>query len=243
MIKQKHSWISKYLDKEMELVHYGHYGLVFLMFPATSDDCYEFELNGALDLVQNYVEKGKCSIFSLSSLNFESWLNPEKNEKEKLEIQINYYQYIIEEVLPFIFQECGGPIPIIPTGGGIGAYHSSNLFFKRPDLFYGVVSMSGTYNLEHFTNGYFDEQCYFNSPIHFLPNLTDEYWLSFLRNKDHIYLLTGSGDNEHPENLEDFIGILNNKKIKHNTEFWGREWHHDWTTWKSMLLYILKNKL
>ena len=243
MVKEKHSWVSKYLNKEMELVQYGHYGLAFLMFPATSDDCYEFEKSGALDLVEDFLNKGKCSIFALSGTNFESWLNPEKSGKEKIDGQILYYQYVISEVLPFIFQQCGGPIPIIPIGGGLGAYHSSNLFFKRPDLFYGVISMSGTYNIEHFTNGYFDEECYFNSPIHFLPNLTDEYWLSFLRNKDHIYLLTGSGDYEHPDNLKNMGTVLDSKKIKHHSEFWSNEWHHNWTTWKSMFFYILKNKL
>ena len=35
--------------------------------------------------------------------------------------------------------------------------------FKRPDLIQGLSAMSGDYDLQTYTDGYYDEQVYFNS--------------------------------------------------------------------------------
>ena len=51
-------------------------------------------------------------------------------------------------------------------------------------------------SLDNVPKDFFDDNCYFNSPVHYLPNLSDEYWLSFLRSKHHVYLMTGTGENE-----------------------------------------------
>ena len=150
---------------------------------------------------------------------------------------------IIQEVLPAIFGICGGPVPIIACGAALGAYHAANHYFRRPDIFHGLIAMSGTYNIEHFSKEYFDENCYFNSPIHYLPNLNDEYWLSFLKNKHHVYLLSGKGEKEHPENLTHISEILTAKNIPFNSDFWGEEWGHNPNTWAAMMLSLLETKL
>ena len=33
-----------------------------------------------------------------------------------------------------------------------------------------VIAMSGVYDLKTYSDGYWDEQVYFNSPIHYLEN-------------------------------------------------------------------------
>ena len=54
-----------------------------------------------------------------------------------------------------------------------------NLFLKRPDLINGVIAMSGVYDLTEYTKGYFDDQVYYNSPAHYLPNQENMYIFTF----------------------------------------------------------------
>ena len=226
----------------MEVATYGNYGFALLMFPSFTDSCEEVEEAGLLEALEPFISKGKCKVFSIGGVNFQSWLNMEIPPEERSLRHLQYNNYIIEEAVPFIFGNCGSPVPIITCGSAVGAYHAANSFFRRPDIFYGMISMSGTFNIEHYSHGFYDDNCYFNSPIHYLPNLNDNYWLSFLLSKHHIYIYSGSGENEHPHNSLHLASVLGMKSIPHTIDIWGREWGHNWDTWKAMLRNIFENK-
>lgn len=243
MDKNEKSIKSEILNKEIKFAVYGHYGFAMLMFPATTDDYLENETIGFIDTLKPYIEKGKCTVFSVETVNLESWLSTDKNPVEKSKRHYEYNQFVINELLPQIFGICGGPVPVITCGAAMGAYHAANNYFRRPDILYGVIAMSGIYNIQLFSKDFFDDNCYFNSPIHYLPNLADEYWLSFLRNKHHVHLLSGTGENEHPEYLSHISEILNFKAIPHNADFWGKEWGHNPETWNAMLQKIIETKM
>jgi esterase/lipase superfamily enzyme len=231
------------MNRDMEVAIYGHYGLVLLMFPSTLDSCVQNEHEGLIDSIAPYINRGKVKVYSVSSVNFNSWLNTEIPNEEKSRIHYDYDKFIAEEVIRLIYEDTGGAIPIMTCGAAIGAYHAANTYFKRPDLFLGTIAMSGTFNIQHFSGSYFDETCYFNSPVHYIPNLTDPYWLTFLQSHHHVYLFSGSGINEFPENSRHMSDILNSKGINHNIDVWGDEWGHDWETWKAMLPQIIRTKL
>ncbi len=243
MKKDIHSWKSSQLNKNMTINVYGHYGFAIMLFPAFTDSADECEKEGMTDAIKPYLDKGKCRVFALESVNNESWLNNEISPEEKSKRHYEYNNYVIEEVVPFIFNLCGGPVPILTAGAKHGAFHAGNKYFRRPDLFYGVIAMSGTYDLQHYCGDYFDQNCYFNSPVHYLPNLHDNYWLSFLKNKHHVYLLSGSGKDDHPESTKHLGELLFNKSIPHNVNIWGDQWRHEWKTWNAMLANILETKL
>jgi esterase/lipase superfamily enzyme len=243
MKKETHLWKSPHLDKEMTINIYGHYGFAIMLFPSITDSADESEQNGMIDAIKPYLDKGKCRIFSVESVNHESWLNEKVSPEERSNRHFEYNNYIIEEVVPFIFSSCGGPVPILTAGAKHGAYHAGNKYFRRPDLFYGVIAMSGIYNLQHYCGEYFDQNCYFNSPIHYLPNLHDEYWLSFLMNKHHVYLLSGSGEDESPGNTDHLASILSQKGIPYRVCIWDDKWGHNWKTWNKMLAHVLETRL
>ena len=242
MQKEIHSQWSSHLEKDIEIAVYGRYGYAILLFPAFTDEELECEKFALLESISPGIKKGKFKVFAIPGVNFESWLNDKKSPQDKSYRQFQYNNFIIEEMVPFIFGECGGPVPIITCGASLGAYHAANTYFRRPDIFYGLIAMSGTYNIDHLAHGYFDDNCYFNSPVHYLPNLTDSYWLSFLANKKHCYILSGSGENEFPENSTHISGILKSKGIPHELDIWGPEWDHNWETWKAMLPKYLDEK-
>jgi len=243
MKKETHLWKSPHLNKEMTVNIYGHYGFAIMLFPSFTDKANECEENGMIEAIKPYLDKGKCRIFSLESVNCESWLNDKISSEQKSNRHYEYNNFVTEEVVPFIFNSCGGPVPILTAGAKHGAFHAGNKYFRRPDLFYGVIAMSGTYNLQHYCGDYFDENCYFNSPVHYLPNLHDDYWLSFLKNKHHVHLLSGSGENENPSNTEHLGSVLSHKGIPHEVDIWDNQWGHDWNTWNKMLAHILETRL
>jgi len=234
---------SKALGNPMEIISYGHYGSSLLLFPSITDSPYENETEGLIDALTDFLEKGKLRIFSVGAVNFDSWLNETIPYEKRSEIHRKYNKFIQDEVVPLIFSLTDGPSPIITTGAAIGAFHAANSYFRRPDLFYGTIAMSGTFNIEHYSKGYFDSNCYFNSPIHYLSNLEHPYWLSSLQSKHHVYILTGSGKDEYPHNSIHLSEILNSKGIRHHLDIWNQGYHHCFNTWKMMLRHLLDTKL
>jgi esterase/lipase superfamily enzyme len=117
-----------------------------------------------------------------------------------------------------------------------------NLFLKRPDLLNGVIAMSGVYDLTEYSRGYFDADVYFNSPQHFMPNLTDHGILEQIRQSHHIHIVAGSGAYEDPNASRSFASVLYSKGINYELDIWGSEWPHDWNTWRTMLPQYLATR-
>jgi esterase/lipase superfamily enzyme len=102
-----------------------------------------------------------------------------------------------------------------------------------------VIAMSGCYDLSSYTGDYFDQDVYFNSPEHYIPGLTDEWYLNRIRSAKKIILAAGSGDWEKPEYTRRFSTILSQKDIPHVLDIWGHDMPHDWDTWRKMLPYFI----
>ncbi len=240
MQREIHKWNSRHLQKSMEVAVYGHYGYALLMFPTAGADYLEYERFYLIDSISDLINNGTLKVFSINSVNNETWMNRDLNPSEKSEMHEKYNRYVVEEVIPFINEHCHGEIPILTSGASLGAYHAANTFFRRPDLFAGLIAMSGVYDLKYYTDGYFDDTCYFNSPVDYLPGLTDESILSSLRNKN-IIIASGQGAYEDPGASQSLSAILHSKNIPHWFDLWGEDMTHDWPTWRKMLPYFLDN--
>jgi esterase/lipase superfamily enzyme len=236
------SWFSPALNKEMPIVTYGDYGFALLLVPTAAADYLEYERFQLMEHLAPFINSGKVKVFSVNSINTESWLNKEMLGEHKAIRQNQFNNYIYNEVVPFIRNSTSWETPIITCGASFGALHSMNLFLKRPDLINGVIAMSGVYNLMEYTDGFYDEQVYFNSPMHYIPNLSDHNTLEQIRSSKHIHILTGSGDYEAPDAAKEFAGVLYSKGINYELDVWGTEWKHDWPTWRAMLPAYLETR-
>ena len=236
------SWYSPRLEKEMPIAVYGNHGFALLLVPTAAADYLEYERFQLLAAVNDFVSRGKVKIFSINSINNESWLNNHIDPKQKTTRHRQFNNYVYEEVIPFIKTNTSFETPIIICGASFGALHSMNLFLKRPDLINGVVAMSGVYDLTEYTKGYYNEDVYFNSPQHYMPNLTDHYLLEQIRQSNHIHIFTGSGPYEDPAASGTFAKILYDKGINYELDVWGPEWPHDWNTWRAVLPHYLNTR-
>ena len=241
MIREIHQWFSPALQKEMPLAVYGHYGFALLMIPTAAADYLEYERFELIQQLAPMIDAGKIKVFSINSINTESWMNKGMEGAHKAIRQNQFNHYIFNEVVPFIRNCTSNETPIITAGASFGALHAMNVFLKRPDLFNGVIAMSGVYDLMEYTDGYYDDQVYFNSPIHYIPNLTDHETLEKIRTGKMI-IASGSGSHEDPEANRRFSGVLHSKSIPHDLEIWADDIHHDWPTWRKMLPYFIDAK-
>lgn len=236
------SWYSPALGQEMPIASYGHFGFALLLVPTAAADYLEYERFQMMDALQPLIDSGKMRVFSINSINNESWLNNNMLPEHKAIRHNQFNDYVYNEVIPFIRNNTSNDTFIITSGASFGALHAMNLFLKKPDLINGVISMSGVYDLTEYTKGYWDEQVYFNSPIHYIPNLTDQWYLDRIRASHHIHVYTGSGSYEDPDANRRFSQVLWDKGIWHDLDVWGADINHDWPTWRSMLPYIIGTK-
>ena len=128
------SWYSPHLQKEMPVAVYGHYGFALLMIPTAAADYLEYERFQLIDTLSSLIDGGKLKVFSINSINTESWMNPYISPSEKSQRHRQFNDYVFEEVIPFIKTHTSPHTPIITCGASFGALHSMNLFLKKPEL-------------------------------------------------------------------------------------------------------------
>ncbi len=236
-------WHSPNLHKHMDIVTYGHYGFPLLMFPTAAADFLEYERFLVISTLREFIDAGKVKVFSINSINREGWLNPHEHPRYKALWQVQYNKYVIDEVVPYIWNSCQGRHGIITTGASLGAFHAANQLFRRPDLFDGVIAMSGSYDIRpYIRSDYYDDNIYFNNPVDYLPNMGGDSYLPMLQQKGHIHIVTGQGAYENPDASRRLSGLLAGKNIPHNLDIWGHDMPHDWPTWRSMLWHYLAER-
>ncbi|MFY8024638.1 MAG: esterase family protein [Sediminibacterium sp.] len=242
MKRELTSWYSPALNKEMPIASYGHFGFAILLIPTAAADYLEYERFQLIDAIAPFINSGKCRVFSIDSMNKESWMNNQMLPEHKAIRHNQFNNYVFNEVVPFIRSSTSDETMIYTCGASFGALHAMNLFMKRPDIINGAISMSGVYDLTEYTKGFWDDQVFYNSPVHYMPSLNDNWYLDKIKASHHIHIYSGSGNFEDPEASKKFAGILYTKGIWYDLDVWGPDIHHDWPTWRSMLPYILDKK-
>jgi len=236
------SWYSPALNKEMPIASYGHFGFAILLIPTAAADYLEYERFQLIDAIAPLINSGKCRVFSIDSMNKESWMNNQMLPEHKAIRHNQFNEYVFNEVVPFIRSATSDETMIYTCGASFGELYARNLLMKRTVMINGAIIMSGVYDLTEYTKGFWDDQVLYNSPVHYIPSLNDNWYLDKIKASHHIHIYTGSGNFEDPDAAKKFAGILYTKGIWYDLDVWGPDIHHDWPTWRSMLPYILDKK-
>lgn len=232
-----HKWWSSHIQHDMELKVYGHFGKPVLVFPAQSGRFYEFEDFGMVEACRYFIEAGKYKFYTVDSLDNESWANWSSHPADRARRHQDYDNYITQEVAPFIRNHCQNQeLKFLTTGVSMGGYHSANFFFRHPDIFDAVISISGLHKLNYFVGDYFDDNIYFNSPLLYLQKMEDPWYLERYR-QSRIVFCVGQGAWDEPmlADARALSQILTSKAVNHEMDIWGHDVNHDWPWWRKML--------
>jgi esterase/lipase superfamily enzyme len=238
---EHHKWWSPSLGHDMELKVYGHYGKPMLVFPAQGGRFYEYEDFKMIDAIGGFIEEGKVKVFTVDSLDNQTWANWGAHPADRARRHEDYDRYITQEVAPFIQEHCGGIAQqFIATGVSMGAYHAGNFFFRHPDIFDSVIALSGLFQLRMFVGDYVDDNVYFNTPLYFLSNLADPWYLEKYR-CSKIIVCVGQGAWEDAMLVDAYAlkRILDEKQVPAWIDIWGNDVNHDWPWWRVMMPYFL----
>lgn len=242
--RQLDGWHSPALALGMPIVRYGQAGVPLLLFPTAAADYLENERFFLVKAIEPAILAGDVQVFSIDSINKHAWMDREVPVPEQARRQTLYVRYIEQEVVPYIRHAAGdGEARIVTAGASFGAFHAANCLFRRPDLFRGVIAMSGFYDLApDYFKGYSDDACYFNNPCWYLQGL-DGGPLHLLQTACRIVIVSGRGAYEAPAESRKLADVLASRGIPHVLDLWGADVNHDWPWWRRMLPHHLPSVL
>lgn len=238
MNREYHIWYSPHLNRNMELLVFGHAGAPVLLFPTRTARFYDYENWRIVSSLTDKIEQGYLQLYCVDSIDSESFYCKWSHPSQRILRHMQYEDYILKEVLPLINLKNSNQY-IISAGCSLGAYHAVNIALRHPYAFCKIVGLSGRYDLTVGTNyfndlfdGYRDENVYLNMPTQYLPGLQVQQLLESIRKLD-IILASGKEDpflnnNKHLHN------ILHNKQIPNRLDVWEGEAHCS-KYWRQMM--------
>jgi esterase/lipase superfamily enzyme len=230
MHREYHRWFSRSLNRDMELLVFGHGGPPVVVFPTSMGAFFEFEDRGMVRALSGKLDHGRLRLFCVSSVDSESWYARRVHPRARVLRHLHYEDYLLNDVVPLV-RHLTGHDTMGVTGCSFGAWHAMSMALRYPYTFTSCITMGGKFDITPFLDGYFDEDCYFANPTSFLPGLNDPYYLDqFRRNK--WVLVTGDQDICRSAN-EEFSGLMRARGIPHSLHVWNHS-KHDWPDWRPM---------
>jgi esterase/lipase superfamily enzyme len=240
MQAEERSWFSPSLGQDMTLKVYGHAGRPVVAFPSQEGRYWDFEAWGMVDACSAFIDAGRMRLIAVDSIDGQSWANQSISPFERGRRHEAYDAYLAAEVVPFA-RDLTRWERAWATGPSMGGYHAANVVFRHPDKFDGLVAISGLYQLTMFVGDDASEPVYFNSPLRYLPNLEDPWYLDRLRAARLAFVVgRGAWEDEMLADTRAMRDVLAAKGIGAIVDEWGDDVDHDWPWWRLMLPHYLE---
>jgi esterase/lipase superfamily enzyme len=241
MNKRHHAVYSPALDLHGDVLIYGHWGRPLLAFPSQQGNVHDWESQGMIGAIEGLIEAGRVKVYCVASYDSGSWFSGSQLEDAAREHN-RYEDWLVNQVAPFIHEDCGGFQEILLAGASFGAYHAANTALRRADLFPVAICMSGVYDVTVTGGGERGMETYFHNPMDYVEHLHGEH-LDWLRSQVNLVLVCGQGMWEDTtgalESTKRFAGVLAGKGIRHELDLWGHDVPHDWPSWQRQIAHHL----
>ena len=121
-----------------------------------------------------------------------------------------------------------------------GNQQERNFFFRRPDLFCSLLSLSGLFHADYFFPEFTSETIWRNSPLHFLTRQNDPSLLLDAYRGKQIILCCGQGNYEDITcpSTQRLGALLQEKNIPAWVDIWGTDVDHDFVWWRRQAQYF-----
>jgi esterase/lipase superfamily enzyme len=232
--KETFQWYSPGIEQDVQLVRWGHFGAPVLIFPTAGGDAEEVERFLMIRMLEPLLNAGRIKVYSIDSVAGRAWISGQHSPEYCSRLQNRFDAFVYHEVTPAIRNDCrSDTLELIAAGASIGAFNSVATVCRHPDAYRLAIAMSGTFDLSKYLHGTFNQDFYFSSPLHYLPDLDGDP-LHALQ-KRLILMPTGEGDWEDIGESWRLAQLLGAKQIPNRVDPWGPHYHHNWVTWRQML--------
>ena len=223
-------WYSPRLERNMDLLVFGHAGARVIVFPSSMGKFFEWEDQGMIQALREHLERGWLQLYCVDSVDSDSWYAKWKHPADRARHHARYDAYLRDEVFP-LTQQNGNPF-LMTTGASFGAYQAMTFALRYPHLVSRVIGLSGIYDIREITDGFTDENVYPFNPAEFIVGEHDPERLAALSRMDIIMAI--GRDDSMRGNSEYFSGRLWSRNIWHALRIWDG-WAHDWPYWRQMI--------
>ena len=229
--EEYYKWHSPSLDRDLEMLVFGHSGQPVILFPTSKGAYYQNKDQGMIEAASWFLENGRVKIYCPDSIDADSWYNKNISPPERAWNQERYDRMIATELVPWAQHETGFERMAF-AGCSFGGYHAVNTAFRHPNLASYCFSMSGAFDIKQFTDGFYNDTIFFNNPVDYIPGDNNpNLW------KMGIILGTSEQDICRDEN-ERLDFILQQKNIRHWLDLRPNA-SHDWPVWREMFPHYL----
>ena len=175
----------------MEFLWFGKFGRPVLLFPTSGGRFHEIEDFGLAGSLADKVDAGEVQLVLVDNVNYESWYNRSVHPAVRAARHAQYDGYLRNELVPYIHNRAQrGDLAVF--GASFGAYLASNFAARYPDIVSRAILFSGVYDIYSFTDGYWDDTCYFHCPTAYIPNM-DAEWVAKMSRVSWV-IATGEHD-------------------------------------------------
>lgn len=235
MQKETWTWTSEHLGTSARLARWGHFGTPVLLFPSAGGDFEEVERFHLIEALEPLLRPGRIKVYSVDGLAVRTWLRATLPPEECLRTQLTYDAFLSEEVVAHVRRDClSKDVELLVAGLSLSAFQAVAVLVRHPDLFRVAIGISGVYDMTPFLRGTPRLEALGASPLHYLPGMIEGPRLLQLRRRT-VWLETGEGDLETPEQSQRLARVLASKGIPHGLRLRGLNRHHDWSTWRELL--------
>ncbi len=226
-----HKWYSPNLNRDIEVLSFGHQGYPIILFPTSMGSYNETKDFKLIESVNWYLDNGLVKIYCPDGIDATSWYNKNIHPADRVKNHIWYDLMLLQELVPLAQRETG--VDRVATAGcSFGGYHATNFAFRHPDVVKYVFNMGAAFDIKDQMDGYYDDNMYFNTPLDFIPDAQNS-----LFNDIYVVLGTGTQDMCWDANVK-LAEILHNKGIKHWLDV-RQNASHDWPAWREMFPHYL----
>ena len=100
-IRYEKHW-SGWLNRDMEFKIYGSCGKPVIFIPCQAGRFWDFESFKMVDYWAPWIESGKCMVFSIDTIDNESWAAIGADNRWRIENHEKWYHYVVDELVPYI---------------------------------------------------------------------------------------------------------------------------------------------
>lgn len=223
-------WYTRHLSREFEMLIFGYAGFPLILFPSSRGRFFQTKDHGLISSAAHLIDAGRLKIYCPDGIDDMSWYNYSIHPADRVRTHNGYENVIVKDVIEFAIRETGTR-RVGAAGCGFGGYHAANLALRYPDKVGSLVTIGARFDIKRHIFGYYDDNCYFNNPPDYLPDLTDSWYLNRIR-KMGIILSAGEYDPNRDETIR-LSNILASKEISHTLDIPPRM-GHDWSCWKEI---------